>query len=130
MEKEQLRRRMALRMQVILESGKSVTCVSGHYNEEPGFCELCHAQHAVELLVIRNRASKVFHVAPACLREMMRFQVTDVDEMPRWLDKLKDLKVEFDKRKQEQERLREEERRRLEKKVIVRKRTNASTVNL
>lgn len=119
---------MALRMQVILESGKSVACVSGHYNEEPGSCELCHAQHAVELLVIRNRAGKKFHVAPACLKEMVRFQVTDVEDLPRWLDKLRDLKTEFDRRKQEQERLREEERRRLEKKVIVRKREPAAGV--
>lgn len=65
MEKDQLRRRMALRMQVILESGKAVTCVSGHYNEEPGSCELCQTQHAVELLVIRNRAGKKFHVVPS-----------------------------------------------------------------
>lgn len=59
---------------------------------------------------------------------MVRFQVTDVEDLPRWLDKLKDLKIEFDKRKQEQERLREEERRRLEKKVIVRKREPAATI--
>jgi hypothetical protein len=128
LEKDQLRRRMATRMQVIQEGGRSVTCVSGHFHEEPVFCDLCQAVHAQELLVIRNRANKNFHVAESCLREMVRFQVTDADDLAKWIGKMKDLKIEHEKRKNDLERARDEERRKLEKKVIVRRRDPQSTM--
>jgi hypothetical protein len=54
---------------------------------------------------------------------MVRFQVTDVEDFTKWLSKLSDLKVDFERRKAEAEAQRQEERKRLEKKVIVRKRS-------
>ncbi len=128
MEKDLLRKRMALRMQVMAESSRWVECVSGHYQDEPAFCELCSQKHADELLVIRNRAGKKFHVAPGCLREMLRFQVVDVEGMPKWLEKLKELRIEFDKRKALLEQEREAERRRLEKKFITRKKREPNQI--
>ena len=128
LEKELFRRKMATRMQVILEGAKSVVCVSGHYNEEPAYCELCQQTHAQEMIVIRNRANKNFHVAESCLREMVRFQVTDAEDLGKWLGKMKELRAEYDRRKADQERAREEERKRLEKKVIVRRREPQSMV--
>lgn len=121
MEKDRLRKRMALRMQVMAASAPAVECVSGHYQDEPAFCELCEQKHGNELLVIRNRAGKNFHVATGCLREMLRFQVVDVEGMAKWVEKMKDLRVEFDKRKALQDQEREAERRKLEKKFITRK---------
>lgn len=122
LEKDQLRRKMATRMQTILEGGKSVVCVSAHYHGEPVFCDLCQAVHAHELIVIRNRANKNFHVAESCLREMVRFQVADAEDLLKWIAKMKDLRAEYERRRQEDLRAREEERKRLEKKVIVRRR--------
>lgn len=122
LEKEHLRQRMALKMGVFLESGKSVSCVSGHYYEDAHFCELCQTTHATDLLVIKNRAGKKMLVASNCLKEMVRFKVTDVEDLARWLDKLKALQKEHDQRKLEKEEQRKEERKLLEKKVILRKR--------
>jgi hypothetical protein len=122
LEKDRLRKKMALKMGIFLESGQTVSCVSGHYYEEPHFCELCQATHAHEMLVIKNRSGKKLLVAAPCLLEMMRFQVTDVEDLPRWMEKLKELKAEEERRKLEKEQLRQEERKLLEKKVIVRKR--------
>lgn len=125
MEKDQLRRRMATRMHTFLEAGSTVTCVSAHYSDVPAVCELCQQAHANEMVVIRNRAGRNFHVAPHCLREMLRFQVADVLDLPKWLEKLKDLRLEFERRKQEAQLKEEQARRSLEKKVIVRKRPAA-----
>lgn len=99
-----------------------MSCVSGHVYDEPRPCELCATTHADEILVIKNRSNRKMHVAVPCLREMVRFQVTDVEELPRWLEKMKELWAEHERRKAERAAQREEERKRLEKKVIVRKR--------
>lgn len=121
LEKERLRRKMAARMQVFLEGTPMVTCVSGHCYEEPHACDLCGDTHAMDLFVIKNRSGKKMLVASGCLKEMVRFQVTDVEELSKWLEKLKILNSEMEVRKEEAAKAREEERRRLEKKVIVRK---------
>jgi hypothetical protein len=127
LEKDQLRKKMATRMGSFLETGHAVSCVSGHYCEVPGFCELCQSGHAEELLVIKNRSGKKLKVAAPCLREMVRFQVAEVEDLPRWLEKLKELRLESDRRKSEEQRQHEEERKRLEKKVIVRRRSSEPT---
>lgn len=123
LEKEQLRRKMALRMQSFLEGANTVTCISGHFYEDFHACDLCGLTHTHDILVIKNRGNKKMLVASSCLREMVRFQVTDVEELPKWLEKLKTLEAELEVRKREQAAAREEERKKLEKKVIVRKRT-------
>ena len=122
LEKERLRRKMATRMQSFLEGAESVECISGHVNETPSDCELCGAKHASELIVIRNRSGKTLRVAVSCAKEMVRFQVADVEELPRWLEKLKDLHKEHEARKLRQAEEQTERRKRLEKRVIVRKR--------
>ena len=61
-----------------------------------------------------------------CLKEMVRFKVADVEDLPKWLEKMKGLRVEEARRKEDVIKAREEERRRLEKKVIVRKRPPSS----
>lgn len=122
LEKDILRRKMALRMGVFLETGDTVSCVSSHFYFEPHLCELCQTTHADEILVIKNRAGKKMSVGVPCLKEMVRFRVTDVDDLPRWLEKLTELKAEAEKRRQAEALVRMEERKRLEKKVIVRKR--------
>jgi hypothetical protein len=127
LEKDQLRRKMATRMGSFLEGGKSVSCVSGHFYDELHDCELCQTQHANDILVIKNRSGKKMRVASSCLREMVRFQVSEVEDLPKWLTKLGELKGELEKRKEQQLLAREEERRRLEKKVIVRKRSESET---
>src|SRR4051812_33294348 len=99
LEKEHLRRKLALRMGAFLEGGRTVSCVSGHYYHEPAVCELCQQPHAEELLVIKNRGGKKMKLAASCLREMVRFHVTDVDDLPRWLGKLKDLRKEAEDRR-------------------------------
>ena len=63
-------------------------------------------------------------LASSCLREMVRFQVTDVEDFPKWLAKISDLKNDVDRRKAAAEVERQEERQRLGKKVIVRKRSS------
>ncbi len=123
LEREHLRKKMALRMGSFLESGTMVTCVGAHYYDVPQFCDLCQAQHGEEILVVKNRSGKKWKVAEPCLREMIRFKVTDAEELPRWLAKFPELRAEHEKRKQQMEESRREERRRLEKKVIVRKKT-------
>lgn len=122
LEKEHLRRKMAFKMGVFLEEETSVSCVSGHFYVEPHFCDLCQQTHADEVLVIKNRSAKKMIVAVPCLMEMVRFRVAEVEELPRWLAKISELRVGTEKRKEESRRLREEERKKLEKKVIVRKR--------
>lgn len=122
LEKERLRRKMATRMGVFLEGGQSVTCISAHTYWEPHFCELCQQTHAEEILVVKNRSGKNWHVATPCLKEMIRFKVTDVEDLAPWLEKFKTLRVDMEKRKAEMELQRQEERKKLEKKVIVRRR--------
>lgn len=109
-------------MGVFLEGATSVSCISGHYYEELHACELCQTTHATNLFVIKNRAGRKMLVALECLKEMVRFKVTDVEDLPRWLAKLSELQKEHEKRKLDKEEARKEERKRLEKKVIVRKR--------
>ena len=127
LERDRLRRRMATQMGIFLGGASSVSCVSGHYYDEMHGCELCGDTHTVEILVIKNRAGKKMRVALSCLKEMIRFKVMDVEDLPRWLEKLSELKVELEKRKVEAEALRQEERKKLEKKVIVRKRPDPQT---
>ena len=122
MEKEQLRKKMALKMGIFLESSDKASCVSGHYYLEPHFCELCETACANEVLVIKNRSGKILHVGTPCLREMVRFRVVDVEDLSKWFLKFKDLKAEAERRREGELAAREEERKRLEKKVIVRKR--------
>ncbi len=62
--------------------------------------------------------------ALACLKEMVRFRVVEVDDLEKWIPKLKELWAEAEKRREEERLVREEERKRLEKKVIVRKKTS------
>lgn len=128
LEKEHLRRKMAMRMGVFLESGNVVSCVSSHYYGEPHLCELCGQVHTEDIFVIKNRSNKKMRVSSQCLKEMIRFKVTDVEDISKWLTKLSELKTEFEKRKVEALKAREEERKRLEKKVIVRKRQSAENV--
>ena len=125
LEREHLRKKMALKMGMFLEGGSAVSCVSGHFYEEPYFCELCQTDHGNEVLVIKNRAGKKMHVAASCLREMVRFRVTEAEDLPKWLEKFSHLKSEYFKRKAERELERAQERTRLEKKVIVRKRNGS-----
>lgn len=122
LEKDHLRQKMATRMGSFLEGGTSVSCVSGHVYAELRQCELCGRVHAEELLVVKNRASKKMMISVDCLKEMVRFRVTDVEDLPKWLEKIKALWAEEARRKEDQAKQREEDRRRLEKKVIVRKR--------
>lgn len=126
LEKEQLRKKMAVRMGVFLEGATAVTCISAHTYWEPHACELCQSIHAEEILVVKNRSNKTMRVALSCLKEMIRFKVTDVEELSPWLEKLKVLRVDMEKRKVENALAREEERKKLEKKVIVRKRNDNS----
>lgn len=115
---------MAVTMGIFLESAKTVSCISGHVRDDVGECDLCGRTHALELLVVRNRSGKKMRVSLDCLKEMVRFQVCDVEELPRWLDKLKEMKADAERRKQSAAEAREEQRRKLSKRVIVRKRTN------
>lgn len=129
LEKEQLRRKMATRMGTFLEGAKTVTCISGHTYWELHQCELCQTTHTDEILVIKNRSNKKMHVATTCLKEMIRFHVTDVEDLSQWLEKLKTLRADMERRKQESDLARQEERKKLEKKVIVRKRTDPSHIS-
>jgi hypothetical protein len=122
LEKDRLRQKMATQMGIFLGGAKVVSCVSSHYYGEPQFCELCGQTHTEDIFVIKNRSGKKMRVGSGCLREMVRFQVTDVEDFTKWLSKLSELKVDFERRKAEAEEQRQEERKRLEKKVIVRKR--------
>lgn len=129
LEKDRLRKKMAQRMAIFLEGAKTVTCVSSHYYEEGQLCELAQIDEKYyEFLVVKNRAQKKMRIALANLKEMIRFKICEVDELSRWLDKLKGLKSEQEKRKEESKKVRDEERKRLEKKVIVRKRFNDSPI--
>jgi hypothetical protein len=58
---------------------------------------------------------------------MLRFQVTDVTDLAKWVEKLKELRVEFERRKTEAEKKEADERRAREKKFIVRKREPSKT---
>ncbi len=129
LEKDRLRNKMALKMGIFMESGGSVTCVSAHAYDEQHLCELCNDTHAQEILVIKNRPGKKMLVGLGCLKEMVRFKVVDVEELPRWIGKLGELKTENEKRKIETQKAREEERKRLEKKVVVRKRDPLKSAN-
>lgn len=123
LEKEQLRNKMALRMGSFAEGATTVMCVSGHYYLEPQFCELCQSTHTNDIMVIKNRVGKKLKTSSTCLREMVRFRVTDVEDFPKWLGKLSELRAEAERRDEAEKLKREEERKKLEKKVIVRKRT-------
>jgi len=125
LEKERLRRKMAQRMAVFQETAPSVECVSAHYYTEPSFCELCQTTHATELIIVKNRKNKALRVALSCLKEMIRFKVTDVLDLPKWLEKLKELRLDAEKRKLDEEAARTEQRKLLEKKVIIRKRSDS-----
>lgn len=124
LEKDRLRKKMATQMGIFLGGATTVSCVSSHYYGESQFCELCGRTHTEDIFVVKNRAGKKMRVASTCLREMVRFQVADVEDFTKWLAKLSELKVDFDRRKTEAEAQRLEERKRLEKKVIVRKRSS------
>ncbi len=122
MEKDKLRRRMALKMQVFAEGQSKVTCVSAHYHDEPVYCELAEAKTSdSELLVVKNRSGKTMRAGLSSLREIIRYQIVDVEDLEKWIEKLKELRQESVKRKQLELLAREEERKKLEKKVIVRK---------
>lgn len=124
LEKDRLRNKMALRMGAFLENSKSLICISAHYYEEPHACELCQMTHSEEIVVVKNRANKIMHLALSCLKEMIRFRVVEeVEDLSKWLEKMVGLKADFEKRKAEMAVLREEERKRLEKRTILRKRT-------
>lgn len=110
-------------MRIFLQSSEQVECISAHYNEEPSQCDLCDLRHATKLLVIKNRAGKNLRVADTCLLEMVRFQVADVMDLSRWVNRLKELKVDFERRQDEQKMAQLEQRKKLERRVIVRKRT-------
>lgn len=127
MEKEKLRRKLADRMGAFAEVGHAA-CVSAHYYLEPHSCELCGEQHTNEFFVLKNRAAKKLLIGGPCLREMVRFRVVEVEELERWLEKIPGLRVEAEKRRDEQAKAREEERRRLEKKFIVRKKSTEGAV--
>lgn len=126
LEKERLRKKMALRMGVFMSSAPTVSCVSAHWYDEPHGCELCEQVHAQELLVLRNRAGKHLRTDAKCLAEMVRFKVVDVEDLPRWLSKFSELRAESTRRREEEARQRQEERKRLERKVIVRRATDPS----
>lgn len=127
LEKDHLRRKMATRMGIFSQGNALISCVSGHYYFELHGCELCDQTHGNEILVVKNRAGKKLRVAVSCLREMVRFRVVDVEDLPKWLEKLGALRVEAEKRRAEEQVAREEERKRLERKVIVRKRSTEAT---
>jgi len=122
LERDRLRQRMADRMRVFLESGSSVSCVSAHYYDNLHGCELCGDTHTQQCLVIKNRSNKKMVIALECLKEMVKFRVTDVEDLTKWIEKLSELKADAKKRKAEEQVKREEEVKRLEKRVIVRKR--------
>lgn len=128
LEKERLRRKMAQKMAIFQESAPSVECVSAHYDAEPTYCELCLTTHATDLIVVKNRKNKKLRVALPCLKEMIRFKVTDVLDLSKWIEKLRELRLDYDKRKTNQETERTEQRKLLEKKVIIRKRTDTPSV--
>ena len=121
-EKDLFRQKMADRMLHYLEGSHLVSCVSAHVYDQPRICELCLQPHSNELLVIKTRSNKKMMTALDCLKEMVRFHVTDVEDLPKWLEKMKELRQEEARRKEELGKIREEERRRLEKRIIVRKR--------
>jgi DNA repair ATPase RecN len=111
LEKDRLRKKMAQRMAIFLEGGTTVTCVSSHYYEEGQLCELAQIDEKYnEFLVVKNRAQKKMRVALTNLKEMIRFKICEVDELSKWLEKLKELKLAHEKRKEELVKIREEER--------------------
>lgn len=123
LEKQRLREKMALRMKAFTGVTPSVTCLASHWVETPHVCELCLEAHSNEVMSLKNRGGKKMVAAVPCIKEMVRFQVVDVEDLEKWIARLPELKAEALKRIEEQNRLREEERRRLERKVIVRKRS-------
>lgn len=130
LEKELLRKKMAVKMGVFLEGAASVTCVSCHIysSQEPHYCDLCQSSHAEELFVIKNRSGKKMHVAVPCFKEMVKFRVLDLEDLTKWVQKLDELRDESFKRQEEAKKVREEQKKLLEKKVIVRKRIPAASV--
>ena len=123
LEKQRLRKKMALRMSAFLGNSRELVCVSGHWYPSPQFCELSQTSEDNEMMVVKNRAGKKMKISVTSLRDMIRFQVVEAKDFERWLEKLPALKLESLKREESALKEREEERRRLEKKVIVRKRT-------
>ena len=129
LEKERLRQSMALRMGSFLEGAPAATCVSGHYYEEDRSCELCLRVHARDVLVLKNRSGrKSMALAAECALEMMRYQVADIDDLPRWMDKLKELRADSENRRAETEAVREEQRKVSGKRVILRRKATEAPV--
>jgi len=121
LEREKLRQKMAMKMGIFLQNQSTAECVSGHWYAEEQSCELCLDTHAHEILVIKNRSGRTIKVGISCLKEMIRFQVIEVQDLARWLRKLPELRSEEEKRQKELALFRIQERKRLEKRVIVRK---------
>jgi hypothetical protein len=128
LEKERLRRAMALRMAAFLDGAPNATCVSGHYYEEDRACDLCQRVHARDVLVLKNRSGrKSMVLAAECALEMMRYQVADIDDLPRWMDKLKELRADAERRREEAAAAREAQRKRYGKRVILRRKATDSS---
>ncbi len=122
LERQHLRKKMALKMEVFQGKSRDVACVSAHWVSPAQVCDLCERVHAEEVLVIKNRKGQNLKVDGKCLTEMVRFQVTDVADLPKWFEKIGALKAEQQRRAEEARKLQEEERKKLERKVIVRRR--------
>lgn len=126
LEREHLKRRMAVRMQVFQEGDPHVTCISAHFVDAPAYCDLAEMVVDCEVMVIRNRSGKTMKVSLSSLKEMVRFKIADVQDLEKWLEKLKELKHEAHRRREQEAIERVEERKRLERKIIVRKAGNKS----
>lgn len=127
LEKERLRRKMALKMEAFQGSHGVVVCVSGHWSDEELDCELCEDTHAQGILILKNRKGRKLKADAKCVAEMVKFRVTDVEDLEKWLAKMGEFRAEAARRKDEQKVAREEERKRLERKVIVRRRPRENT---
>jgi len=129
LEKERLRKTMAVRMGTFSDPTHPVVCVSSHFYHDEYGCDLCQRTHAHEILVIKNRAGKLLHVSLDCLKEMIRFRVIDVVDIAKWIEKLRVLKTDAEQRRLEAEEQRSNERKKLEKKVIVRRRSSSGVAS-
>ncbi len=120
LEKEHLRQAMARRMQAYLQGG-ACACVSAHVETELRECDLCNREHAQQFFILKNRVHKKWLVEPKCLLDMVRFQVVDVPDIERWVEKLRQLQQLEEARLKQLEHEAQERRRRHESKVIVRR---------
>ncbi|MCB0403155.1 MAG: hypothetical protein KDD51_00115 [Bdellovibrionales bacterium] len=121
LEKERLRRKMALKMEAFQGSQGTVVCVSGHWVDEEHGCELCERVHGHEILILKNRKGRKLKADAKCVAEMVKFRVTDVEDLEKWLAKMGELRAEAQRRREDEKAEREAERKRLERKVIVRR---------